>query len=317
MAAIALGFDLYQSRDAARPFVLTHRRWRGHIVLRETLLVLAIMIAARGFSGAGDDNAAAAEQVCLSPSRSTRWLSIALYPDALLANVLAASTYPLEVVQAERWLNEHKKLKDDALKSEVDKQGWDDSVKALASTPTVLSMMSDKLDWTKDLGDAVLAQQADVMDAIQRLRSKAHDNKKLTSTKEQKITVQQQDNKQIIVIEQTDPNTVYVPYYDPAVMYGEWPIPPTRHTISRRRPISVRVSLLPDLPSVQVLHWAAGAIIGAAAAIGATTTSSSTAQTTSTIGSTTRLTAKASDTTTQASNKNSATTTCGRAARTA
>jgi hypothetical protein len=89
----------------------------------------------------------------------------------LLANLLAASTYPLEVVQADRWLDEHKKLKDDALKTEVDKQGWDDSVKALASTPSVLSMMSDKLDWTKDLGDAVLAQQPDVMDAIQRLRA--------------------------------------------------------------------------------------------------------------------------------------------------
>ena len=86
-------------------------------------------------------------------------------------------------------------------------------------------MMSDKLARTKDLGDAVLAQQADVMDAIQRLRAKAHDNNKLTSTKEQKVTVQQQDNKQVVVIEPTDPNTVYVPYYDPAVMYGEWPYP--------------------------------------------------------------------------------------------
>ena len=96
---------------------------------------------------------------------------IALYPDELLANVLAASTYPLEVVQADRWLKEHKSLKGDALKAEVDKQAWDDSVKALASTPDVLTMMSDKLDWTKKLGDAVLAQQPDVMDAIQRLRT--------------------------------------------------------------------------------------------------------------------------------------------------
>jgi hypothetical protein len=86
----------------------------------------------------------------------------------LLANLLAASTYPLEVVQADRWLDEHKDLKGDAVKTEVDKQGWDDSVKALAGTPSVLSMMSDKLDWIKDLGDAVLAQQPDVMDAIQQ-----------------------------------------------------------------------------------------------------------------------------------------------------
>ncbi|MBR0900186.1 DUF3300 domain-containing protein [Bradyrhizobium tropiciagri] len=148
---------------------------------------------------------------------------IALYPDSLLANVLAASTYPLEVVQADRWLKERKNLKGDALKTEVDKQAWDDSVKALASTADVLAMMSDKVDWTKNLGDAVLAQQADVMDAIQRLRSKAQANNKLVTTKQQKVSVQTQENKQVIVIEQTDPNTIYVPYYDPATVYGAWP----------------------------------------------------------------------------------------------
>src|SRR5882724_11377290 len=148
---------------------------------------------------------------------------IALYPDELLANVLAASTYPLEVVQADRWLKEHKNLKSDALKGEVDKQPWDDSVKALASTPEVLAMMSDKLEWTKNLGDAVLAQQPDVMDAIQRLRTKAYDNKKLTTTKQQKVSVQTQEGKQVIVIEPSEPGTMYVPYYEPAVVYGAWP----------------------------------------------------------------------------------------------
>ncbi|WP_043159128.1 DUF3300 domain-containing protein [Bradyrhizobium sp. Ai1a-2] len=148
---------------------------------------------------------------------------IALYPDDLLANVLAASTYPLEIVQADRWVASHKDLKGDALKNAVDKQSWDDSVKALVSTTAVLSMMSDKIDWTKDLGDAVLAQQPDVMDAIQRLRAKAQANNKLVTTKQQKVSVQTQDNKQVIVIEPTDPNTVYVPYYDPATVYGTWP----------------------------------------------------------------------------------------------
>jgi hypothetical protein len=148
---------------------------------------------------------------------------IALYPDELLANVLAASTYPLEVVQADRWLKERKTLKDDALKKEVEKQSWDDSVKALTSTPDVISMMSDKVDWTKNLGDAVLAQQPDVMDAVQRLRSMAYENKKLVSTKQQKVIVQAQENRQAIVIEPTDPNTMYVPYYDPAAVYGAWP----------------------------------------------------------------------------------------------
>ncbi|MBR0798797.1 DUF3300 domain-containing protein [Bradyrhizobium jicamae] len=148
---------------------------------------------------------------------------IALYPDSLLANVLAASTYPLEVVQADRWLSARKKLKGEALKTEVGKQAWDDSVKALTSTADVLSMMSDKVDWTKDLGDAVLAQQADVMDAIQRLRSKAQANNKLVTTKQQKVSVQTEESKQVIVIEQTDPDTIYVPYYDPATVYGAWP----------------------------------------------------------------------------------------------
>jgi hypothetical protein len=148
---------------------------------------------------------------------------IALYPDELLANVLAASSYPLEVVQADRWLKARKTLKGDALKQEVEKQSWDDSVKALASTADVISMMSDKIDWTKNLGDAFLAQQPDVMDAIQRLRTKAYDSKKLVTTKQQKVSVQTQESKQVIVIEPADPDTIYVPYYDPAAVYGTWP----------------------------------------------------------------------------------------------
>ncbi len=150
---------------------------------------------------------------------------IALYPDNLLSLVLMASTYPLEVVQADRWVNENKKLKDDQLKAAVDKQAWDDSVKSLVATPDVLAMMSTKLDWTQKLGDAVLAQQPDVMDAIQRLRTKAEANKKLASTKEQKVSKKQEQGKEVIVIEPTVPDTIYVPYYDPAVVYGGWPYP--------------------------------------------------------------------------------------------
>jgi hypothetical protein len=163
------------------------------------------------------------EQLLKSEQLEALVAPIALYPDALLANVLAASTYPLEVVQADRWITEHESLKGDALKREVDKQTWDDSVKALASTASVLSMMSDKIDWTKNLGDAVLAQQPDVMDAIQRLRSKAYANNKLVTTEQQKVIVLQQDNKQMIVIEPAQADTMYVPYYEPAVVYGEWP----------------------------------------------------------------------------------------------
>jgi hypothetical protein len=165
---------------------------------------------------------------------------IALYPDTLLSQILIASTYPLEVVQADRWATQNKNLKGDQLKAEVDKQSWDESVKQLAATPSVLTMMSTQLDWTQKLGDAVLAQQPDVMDAVQRLRQKAHANNKLQSTKEQTVTVRQEpvtpaqggqpsggqaQTRQVIVIEPTDPNTLYVPYYDPAVAYGPWPYP--------------------------------------------------------------------------------------------
>src|SRR6476646_6065985 len=150
---------------------------------------------------------------------------IALYPDTLLAEVLMGSTYPLEVVQAARWVAENKNLKGDALKAEVDKQGWDESIKSLTATPDVLKMMSDKLDWTQKLGDAVLAQHTDVMDSIQRLRAKADANDKLKSTPQQKVSKKSEGGKQYIVIEPTDPQTVYVPYYDPAVVYGAWPYP--------------------------------------------------------------------------------------------
>ena len=150
---------------------------------------------------------------------------IALYPDPLLSEILMASTYPLEVVEAERWVNNNKSLQGDQLKAAVDKQSWDDSVKSLTATPSVLDMMSDKLDWTQKLGDAVLAQQTDVMAAVQRLRAKAQANNKLASNAQQTVTTQQQDGTQAIVIAPTQPDTIYVPYYDPGIVYGSWPYP--------------------------------------------------------------------------------------------
>jgi hypothetical protein len=150
---------------------------------------------------------------------------IALYPDTLLAEVLMASSYPLEVVEADRWASANKNLEGDALKAAADKQDWDDSIKSLVATPSVLSMMSTQLSWTRKLGDAVLAQQPDVMDAIQRLRAKAQSQNKLQTTKQQTVSTQQQNGKQVIAIAPTDPNTVYVPYYNPAVVYGAWSYP--------------------------------------------------------------------------------------------
>jgi hypothetical protein len=170
--------------------------------------------------------AAAPSQQLLTEGQLDALVSpIALYPDALLSEVLMASTYPLEIVEADRWVGDNKNLTGDALKAAVDQQSWDDSVKSLTATPSVLDMMSTKLSWTQQLGDAVLAQQPDVMDAIQRLRTKAQANNKLTSSSQQTVSTQQQDGRQVIVIAPTQPDTVYVPYYDPSVVYGPWPYP--------------------------------------------------------------------------------------------
>jgi hypothetical protein len=201
-------------------------------MVRCKALLLALTMLLASAAGAVAQQPAAApspapsqpDQTLLKPEQLEALVApIALYPDALLANMLAAATYPLEVVEADRFVKDNKNLKGDALKEQVDKKGWDDTVKALTATPSVLDMMSDKLDWTKSLGDAMLAQQADLMDAIQRLREKAKANNKLSSTKQQKVTVKQQESKQVIVIEPTDPNQMYVPYYEPATVYGAWP----------------------------------------------------------------------------------------------
>jgi hypothetical protein len=148
---------------------------------------------------------------------------IALYPDPLLAEVLIASTYPLEIVQADRWLRSNKHLKEDGFKTAAEKQSWDRSIKSLAATPSVLEMMSAQLEWTQRLGNAVLAQQSDVMSAVQRLRSKAHRNGKLTSTKEQTVSTSEAESNQIVTIEPAVRDAISVPYYDPAVVYAPWP----------------------------------------------------------------------------------------------
>ncbi|WOH65381.1 DUF3300 domain-containing protein [Bradyrhizobium sp. BWA-3-5] len=148
---------------------------------------------------------------------------IALYPDTLLANVLMAATYPLEIVRAERWLKDNSKLQGDALKAAAEQQSWDSSVKALVATPSVLDMMNERLDWTQKLGEAFLAQQQDVMDAVQRLRARAHDRQKLVTTPQQVVSVRQEQNRQMIYIEPAVSDSIYVPYYDPPVMFGDWP----------------------------------------------------------------------------------------------
>jgi len=150
---------------------------------------------------------------------------IALYPDALVAQILMASTYPLEVVSAARWSKANPDVKGKALEDAMQKQTWDPSVKSLAAFPSVLAMMNDKLDMTQKLGDAFLGQQKEVMDAVQRLRAKAQAAGNLKSGKEQKVTTEQQNGTTIIKIEPADPQVVYVPTYNPTVVYGTWPYP--------------------------------------------------------------------------------------------
>jgi hypothetical protein len=146
---------------------------------------------------------------------------IALYPDSLLAQIFMASTYPLEVVQADRWAKQNKDLKGDALTAALEAQPWDPSVKSLVNFPQVLAMMSEKLDWTQKLGDAFLSQPKDVMASVQTLRKKAYEAGNLKTTKEQKVVVEQET----IVIESASPQVVYVPAYNPTVVYGTWAYP--------------------------------------------------------------------------------------------
>ena len=153
---------------------------------------------------------------------------IALYPDPLLTQTLVASTYPLEIIQLQQWLDKHKGLKDKKLTEAVSKQPWDPSVQAMAALPDVVKRLSDDIQWATDLGNAFLAQQADVMDAVQRMRQKAQGTGALKSNEQQKVETQVVESKSVIVVEQADPQVVYVPSYDPAVSYGPpvYPYPP-------------------------------------------------------------------------------------------
>jgi len=146
---------------------------------------------------------------------------VALYPDSLLTQILMASTYPLEIVQADRWAKQNKNMKGDALTKALEAQPWDPSVKSLVNFPDILAVMSEKLDLTQKMGDAFLAQQKDVMDTVQKLRAKAQAAGNLKTTKEQKVVVE----KETIIIESASPEVIYVPSYNPTVVYGSWPYP--------------------------------------------------------------------------------------------
>ncbi|HXQ29265.1 MAG TPA: DUF3300 domain-containing protein [Gemmatimonadales bacterium] len=144
---------------------------------------------------------------------------IALYPDALVAQILAAATYPVQVVEAQRWVQQRTDLAADQVAAAADSESWDPSVKALTGFPSVLAMMDKNLGWTSALGEAYTNQSQDVLDAVQALRKQAQDNGRLTNTPQQTVTTEGQ----IISIAPANPDIVYVPVYDPCTIYG-WPV---------------------------------------------------------------------------------------------
>jgi hypothetical protein len=198
---------------------------RSVALLLSVSLVLAT--APGGFAYQTDQSAApppppeAAQQ---TPEQLQQLVApIALYPDALVAQILAAATYPAEVVEADRWMQQHSDLKGKKLADEVNKQSWDPSVKALAQFPSVLANMDKNLSWTSSLGDAYVNQPQDVMNAVQVMRGRAQGAGNLKSTSQENVTTQGQN----IVIEPVNPDVVYVPEYDPWLVYGAplgvWP----------------------------------------------------------------------------------------------
>ena len=189
------------------------------IAFRKSLIWMLVALLALPWSPLGPGESAA--QTFKPEEIDALVAPIALYPDDLLSQIFMASTYPLEVVQANRWASQNQNLKGDALAEGLEKQDWDPSVKSLVNFPEVLSKMSDKLDWTQKLGDAFLEQQKDVMDAVQRLRAKAQAAGNLQTTEQQKVIVEEK----VIKIEPASPQVVYVPTYNPTVVYGAWPYP--------------------------------------------------------------------------------------------
>jgi len=196
-----------------------------------SLLSLALFFAACPQTLSASQDAQAPAQAAPPPSYTQQTpeqlqqlvAPIALYPDALVAQILAASTFPEQVVEAERWVQAHPDLKGDALGQAVDQQPWDPSVKALAAFPAVLGNMDKNLSWTSSLGDAYYNQQPDVMDAVQVMRRRAQEAGNLKTTQQQTVATQDSN----ISIEPADPDEVYIPAYDPWLVYGgpvmAWP----------------------------------------------------------------------------------------------
>jgi hypothetical protein len=157
----------------------------------------------------------------LSPDQLNNLVApIALYPDPLLSQVLAASTYPLEIVEAQQWLGQNSNLRGTQLMDAAKQQNWDPSVQAMVAFPDALRLLANDVRWTTDLGNAFLSQQADVMSAVQRMRAEARANGKLTTTPQQSVTEDSQGGQTVIEIQPADPQVIYVPIYNPSYVWG-------------------------------------------------------------------------------------------------
>ncbi len=196
---------------------LTHYRYGPTLFAAFFLLHAAVAP-----SSPMDDPPAGAQPGARLPAKQLDDLvaPIALFPDSLVAQVLAASTYPIEIAEAEQWVKDHPKWKKTKLMDEAKKQKWDPSVKALVAFPDVLSMFTQSLSWATQLGNAFLAQQADVMQAIQRMRAEAQTKGTLRTTPQETVTTQEQNGQSVIAIQPTNPEIWYVPYYNPEYIWG-------------------------------------------------------------------------------------------------
>ena len=183
------------------------------------------LFALQGTTIAQDEGQASAEQAgetaaLLSPDQLDSLVApIALYPDDLLAQVLVASTYPLEIIQLQQWMKKNPDLEGDALAAAVAEQPWDPSIQSMAVVPDAVERLANDIQWTTELGNAFLAQQSDVMDAVQRMRKKAQDKGALESNEQQVVETKVIEEKTVIVVEPADPEVIYVPSYNPTYVY--------------------------------------------------------------------------------------------------
>jgi Protein of unknown function (DUF3300) len=215
------------------------KQWTRRVIAASSGVLLVVSLLVPGGSAQTGAPEGAPAAPTFKPEELEQIVApIALYPDPLLAQIFMACTYPVEIVQAARIVQANPNLKGDQLNEELKKYDWDDSVKSLVGFPDVLNMMNEKLDWTQKLGDAFLAQQKDVMDAVQRLRAKAQAAGNLKTTEQQQVTVEPAAppttapaagappaQTTVVKIEPTNPQVIYVPTYEPTAVYGGWPYP--------------------------------------------------------------------------------------------